>query len=206
MGGADVDGFETRAIHAGQEPDPTTGAVTVPVYQTSTFAQPGVGRRPGVLLRPHRQPHPAGPGAVPGLAGGGGPRPGLRQRDGGHRRRPAPARPRRPRPAALPGLRRHLEAGVAGAAGAPSTPSTSPTWTRWPPPGARRPAWSGSSRPPTPPWRSSTSRPWPAWPTSGGRCAWSTTPWPRPTSSAPSSWAPTWWCTPPPSTWAATPT
>jgi cystathionine gamma-synthase len=41
-----MDGFETRAIHAGQEPDPTTGAVTVPVYQTSTFAQPGVGLDP----------------------------------------------------------------------------------------------------------------------------------------------------------------
>jgi cystathionine gamma-synthase len=36
-------GFETRAIHAGQEPDPTTGAVVAPVYLTSTFAQDGVG-------------------------------------------------------------------------------------------------------------------------------------------------------------------
>jgi cystathionine gamma-synthase len=35
--------FETRAIHAGQEPDPHTGAVTVPIYQTSTYAQPAVG-------------------------------------------------------------------------------------------------------------------------------------------------------------------
>src|SRR5205085_6260832 len=35
-------GFETRAIHAGQPPDPCTGAVTVPVYQTSTYAQPGL--------------------------------------------------------------------------------------------------------------------------------------------------------------------
>lgn len=33
------DGFATRAIHAGQEPDPRTGAVAVPIYQTSTFAQ-----------------------------------------------------------------------------------------------------------------------------------------------------------------------
>ncbi|HVT22196.1 MAG TPA: cystathionine gamma-synthase [Mycobacteriales bacterium] len=41
--GADRDGFETLAIHAGQEPDPTTGAVTTPVYLTSTFAQDGVG-------------------------------------------------------------------------------------------------------------------------------------------------------------------
>ncbi len=35
--------FETRAIHDGQEPDPTTGAVTVPIYQTSTYAQRAVG-------------------------------------------------------------------------------------------------------------------------------------------------------------------
>lgn len=36
-------GFATRAIHAGQEPDPLTGAVVPPVYQVSTFAQDGVG-------------------------------------------------------------------------------------------------------------------------------------------------------------------
>ncbi|WP_312029925.1 cystathionine gamma-synthase [Actinomycetospora sp. TBRC 11914] len=36
-------GFATRAIHAGQEPDPTTGSVVVPVHATSTFAQDGVG-------------------------------------------------------------------------------------------------------------------------------------------------------------------
>ena len=37
-------GFDTLAIHAGQEPDPTTGAVMTPIYQTSTYAQeaPGV--------------------------------------------------------------------------------------------------------------------------------------------------------------------
>jgi cystathionine gamma-synthase len=34
--------FETRAIHAGQEPDPTTGAITTPIYQTSTFVQKGI--------------------------------------------------------------------------------------------------------------------------------------------------------------------
>jgi cystathionine gamma-synthase len=37
------DGFETRAIHAGQEPDPTTGAVVTPLVLSSTFAQDGVG-------------------------------------------------------------------------------------------------------------------------------------------------------------------
>ena len=40
-------GFATKAIHAGQEPDPTTGAVTVPIYQTSTYAQDGLGRHKG---------------------------------------------------------------------------------------------------------------------------------------------------------------
>ena len=37
------DGFETLAIHAGQEPDPLTGAVVPPIYQVSTFKQDGVG-------------------------------------------------------------------------------------------------------------------------------------------------------------------
>ena len=39
-------GFSTRAIHAGQYPDPTTGAVMTPIYATSTYAQesPGVNK------------------------------------------------------------------------------------------------------------------------------------------------------------------
>jgi cystathionine gamma-synthase len=40
-------GFSTRAIHAGQDPDPATGAVIVPIYQTSTFAQEEVGVHKG---------------------------------------------------------------------------------------------------------------------------------------------------------------
>src|SRR4029453_14414760 len=40
-------GFATTAIHSGQEPDPTTGAVTVPIYQTSTYAQEGLGKHKG---------------------------------------------------------------------------------------------------------------------------------------------------------------
>jgi cystathionine gamma-lyase/cystathionine beta-lyase/cystathionine gamma-lyase/homocysteine desulfhydrase len=40
-------GFATDCIHAGQEPDPTTGAVTVPIYQTSTYIQDGLGRHKG---------------------------------------------------------------------------------------------------------------------------------------------------------------
>ena len=40
-------GFATTAIHAGQEPDSATGAVTVPIYQTSTYAQEGLGKNKG---------------------------------------------------------------------------------------------------------------------------------------------------------------
>jgi len=42
-----VPDFETRAIHDGQEPDPATGAVTVPIYQTSTYVQEAVGQHKG---------------------------------------------------------------------------------------------------------------------------------------------------------------
>ncbi|MBG6216279.1 cystathionine gamma-synthase [Arthrobacter sp. CAN_A6] len=41
---SDAQGFNTRAIHAGQTPDPTTGAVIPPLYQTTTFAQDGIGK------------------------------------------------------------------------------------------------------------------------------------------------------------------
>ena len=40
-------GFATDCIHAGQEPDPTTGAVSVPIYQTSTYVQEGIGKHKG---------------------------------------------------------------------------------------------------------------------------------------------------------------
>lgn len=40
-------GFSTRAIHAGQAPDPTTGSVTVPIYQTSTYVQDELGQHKG---------------------------------------------------------------------------------------------------------------------------------------------------------------
>ena len=44
------DGFETLAIHAGQEPDPVTGAVVPPIYQVSTYKQDGVGGLRGKAL------------------------------------------------------------------------------------------------------------------------------------------------------------
>ncbi len=40
-------GFATDAIHAGQMPDPSTGAVSVPIYQTSTYAQQAIGKNKG---------------------------------------------------------------------------------------------------------------------------------------------------------------
>ena len=40
-------GFSTDCIHAGQEPEPHTGAVTVPIYQTSTYVQPKLGEHKG---------------------------------------------------------------------------------------------------------------------------------------------------------------
>jgi cystathionine beta-lyase/cystathionine gamma-synthase len=39
--------FDTKAIHAGQDPDPSTGAVTVPIYQTSTYVQDALGKHKG---------------------------------------------------------------------------------------------------------------------------------------------------------------
>src|SRR6185295_9588541 len=40
-------GFATKAIHTGQEPDPTTGAIITPIYQTSTYVQEALGRHKG---------------------------------------------------------------------------------------------------------------------------------------------------------------
>ena len=45
--------FATRCIHAGQEPDPTTGAVMMPIYATSTYVQQTPGRAQGLRIRPH---------------------------------------------------------------------------------------------------------------------------------------------------------
>ena len=44
---AEGPGFATRAIHAGQEPDPLTGAVVTPIHLASTFAQEAVGKHKG---------------------------------------------------------------------------------------------------------------------------------------------------------------
>ena len=47
------EGFETRAIHAGQKADPTTGAVMMPIYTSSTFEQ----ESPGAVSYTHLRAH-----------------------------------------------------------------------------------------------------------------------------------------------------
>jgi len=49
-------GFATDAIHIGQEPDPATGAIVTPIYQTSTFVQEGLGRHKGYEYARSRNP------------------------------------------------------------------------------------------------------------------------------------------------------
>jgi len=64
-------GFSTRAIHAGQEADPTTGAVAVPIYQTSTYAQEALGRHKGFeYARTHNATRFALEGNLAALEGG----------------------------------------------------------------------------------------------------------------------------------------
>ena len=64
-------GFSTRAIHAGQRPDPTTGAVITPIYQTSTYAQEALGRNKGFeYARTHNATRAALEGNLASLEGG----------------------------------------------------------------------------------------------------------------------------------------
>src|SRR2546427_9060489 len=48
--------FATRAVHAGQAPDPLAGAVMTPIYQTSTYIQDGLGRNKGYEYARTRNP------------------------------------------------------------------------------------------------------------------------------------------------------
>ena len=64
-------GFETRAIHAGQEPDPTTGAIMTPVYLTSTYVQQSPGVHKGYeYSRTHNPTRKAYEACVASLEGG----------------------------------------------------------------------------------------------------------------------------------------
>ncbi|MGE0527279.1 MAG: PLP-dependent aspartate aminotransferase family protein, partial [Bdellovibrionales bacterium] len=64
-------GFETRAIHAGQEPDPTTGAIMTPVYLTSTYVQSSPGVHKGYeYSRSHNPTRKAYEACLASLEGG----------------------------------------------------------------------------------------------------------------------------------------
>ena len=64
-------GFSTRAIHAGQKPDPSTGAVVTPIYQTSTYAQAALGKNQGFeYARTHNATRAALEGNLAALEGG----------------------------------------------------------------------------------------------------------------------------------------
>lgn len=68
--------FETKAIHAGQDPDPRTGAVTVPIFATSTYAQDAPGKHSGYeysrTANPTRTALGEALAAAEGAASGGG--------------------------------------------------------------------------------------------------------------------------------------
>src|SRR5271170_5510212 len=50
-------GFATDAIHVGQEPDPATGAIVAPIYQTSTYVQEALGQNKGYDYARTAQPN-----------------------------------------------------------------------------------------------------------------------------------------------------
>ena len=66
--------FGTRCVHAGQSPDPATGAITTPVFQTSTYVQDGIGRHRGYeyarLQNPTREAAEANIAALEGAEHG----------------------------------------------------------------------------------------------------------------------------------------
>ena len=102
--------FATRAIHAGQAPDPTTGAVMMPIYATSTYVQASPGVHKGFEYARTPEPDALGLRALrrrprerhAGLR--------LRLGPGGDRHRARAARRRRPRRRQRRPLRRHLPA------------------------------------------------------------------------------------------------
>ena len=102
-------GFATDAIHAGVRPDPATGSVMTPIYQTSTYVYESPGRHSGYdyarTINPTLRPggKPQDPGGRPG-------RLRLRLRHGGDQRRDDPAEIRRPRGGQRQRVRRDLPA------------------------------------------------------------------------------------------------
>ena len=160
-------GFETRAIHAGYEPDAATGSVIPPIYATSTYKQDGVGGLRGGYeysrsANPTRTALEGNIAALEEGERGFAFASGLAAEDT-LVRGAVPAR--RPRGDPRRRVRRHLPALRQGREGL--GPRAQPgaglrPRRRWRPrSGPARPSWSGSRRPPTRCSTSATSRPWP---------------------------------------------
>jgi cystathionine gamma-lyase len=195
-------GFETRAIHAGQAPDPTTGAVVTPVYLTSTYVHTSPGQHQ--RLRVHALPQ-SDPPRLRDLRGQPGERPlRLRLRVRLHRRRHGGALLSQGDHVACcddmyGGTYRMFEQvfrrqGIDFSYHDLSDPAVLRAALR----ANTRMVWIES---PTNPLMKLVDIA--AWPGSAARPAsgsWSTIPSSAPISSAPSSSEPTWCCTPPPST------
>ena len=62
-------GFSTDAIHVGQEPDPSTGSIVAPIYQTSTYVQEALGKEQGLRLCAHQSSEPQSARALHGEIG-----------------------------------------------------------------------------------------------------------------------------------------
>ena len=75
-------GFATRAIHAGQRPEPLAGAIMTPVYLTSTYVQDGARRKQGVRVRARQEPDARGARAQRRVARRWASRIRVRQRHG----------------------------------------------------------------------------------------------------------------------------
>ena len=107
--------FETRAIHEGQEPDPATGAITTPIYQTSTYVQDAVGEHKGYDYSRVANPTRTALQTVSRLARVRGARARLLVRASARRRRSCTSlEPGRPRRADRRRLRRRLPHDLAG--------------------------------------------------------------------------------------------
>ena len=65
--------FGTKVVHAGQHPEPVTGAIMPPIFQTSTYVQPELGQEHGVRICPGAESDPGGLGTNGGRVGEAGP-------------------------------------------------------------------------------------------------------------------------------------
>lgn len=180
--------FETLAIHAGQAPDQTTGAVVPPIHQTSTYQQDAVGRLRGGYdySRAGNPTRTALEECLAALESGTcatSYASGLAAEDTAVRAVCAPGDHVVIPDDAYGGSLRLFRKVLAGW-GLSYTPSRSAISTRYGPPYAPRPGSSGVRPPPIRCSASTTSPRWPASPMRRARCSRSTTPSPRRTCSS----------------------